>query len=68
MRRCLILMICILPVAAQEPKKPDENDKRWHASVRDVATGYKTWMWLEDEMRWAPWLCRPPMRSRSAEL
>ncbi len=61
MHRCLILMICILPLVAQEPKKPDENDTRWHASVRDVATGYKAWMRLEDEMRWAPWLCPAPM-------
>ena len=61
MRRFVIVIICSLPLLAQDPKKPDENDKRWHASVRNVATGYRTWMRLEDQMRWAPQLCFAPM-------
>lgn len=63
MRPIVIAAICTLPLLAQEPPKPDENQERWHAAVNAVATGYKGWQRLEDEGRWAPWLCRMPRQA-----
>ena len=63
------LILCLVFVSAnfgQEVKPPpapiikDENLKRWHPAVKAVASGYRQWQRLEDEMRWAPWLCRMP--------
>jgi hypothetical protein len=46
------------PVGAPQA---EENDPRWHATLRAIAAGYAQWGRVEDEMRWAPWLCRMPM-------
>lgn len=46
------------PVGAAQA---EENDPRWHATLRAIAAGYAQWGRVEDEMRWAPWLCRMPM-------
>jgi hypothetical protein len=42
-----------------------ENDPRWHAMVREIAAGYAQWGRVDDEMRWAPGLCRMPMPARA---
>lgn len=43
----------------------EENDPRWHATLRAIAAGYTQWGRVEDEMRWAPMLCRMPMPARA---
>lgn len=45
--------------------EPAENDPRWHAMVREIAQGYTQWGRVDDEMRWAPMLCRMPMPARA---
>lgn len=47
------------------PAQPEENDPRWHATLRAISAGYAQWGRIEDEMRWAPWLCRMPMPARA---
>ncbi len=46
------------------PKKPAKptvvNDKRFHAALKAAAAGYKGYGRVDDEMRWAPRLCRRP--------
>lgn len=37
-----------------------ENDPRWHPTLRKVAGAYEAWGRVDDEARWAPWLCRMP--------
>lgn len=48
------------PVAA-----PVENDPRWHPTLRAIAAGYSQWGRVDDEMRWAPYLCRMPTPARA---
>lgn len=50
------------PVAAPAG---EENDPRWHATLLAIAAGYTEWGRVEDEMRWAPFLCRMPMPARA---
>jgi hypothetical protein len=38
----------------------DPNDPRWRDALLEVAADYRSWGRLEDEGRWAPWLCRMP--------
>ena len=47
------------------PVAPEENDPRWHATLRAISAGYAQWGRVEDEMRWAPWLCKLPMPARA---
>lgn len=35
-------------------------DSRWTDEVRSVVAAYEAWGRVDDEMRWAPWLCRMP--------
>lgn len=35
-------------------------DSRWTDEVRAVVAAYEAWGRVDDEMRWAPWLCRMP--------
>lgn len=57
----------VSPVNAAEvpADAPVENDPRWHAQVREIAAGYTQWGRVDDEMRWAPTLCRMPMPARA---
>ena len=43
----------------------DENDPRWHDEVRDIAAVYEHWLRVDDEVRWAPWLCSMPTPSKA---
>ncbi len=36
----------------------------FHEALLKIAAEYKTWGRVDDETRWAPWLCRAPMPSR----
>lgn len=38
----------------------DENDEHWHQTVQDIRLAYRAWGRVDDEARWAPWLCRAP--------
>lgn len=58
------------PAPAQAPSgdaaaESEANDPRWHPTLRAIAAGYAQWGRVEDEMRWAPWLCRIPMPARA---
>jgi hypothetical protein len=47
------------------PVEAVENDPRWHASLRAIAASYSQWGRVDDEMRWAPGLCRMPTPARA---
>lgn len=53
-------VVIAAPIAA-----PVENDPRWHATLRAIAAGYSQWGRVDDEMRWAPGLCRMPTPARA---
>lgn len=42
-------------------------DSRWADEVRAVVSTYESWGRVDDEFRWAPWLCRIP-RAASAHV
>ena len=52
----LVLLASRLPA---EPAK-SEDDKPFHKELLQVAKDYKAWGRVDDEMRFAPWLCRMP--------
>jgi hypothetical protein len=41
-----------------------ETDPRFADEAKQIFTTYKAWGRVDDEMRWAPWLCRMPMPAR----
>lgn len=47
------------------PVTTEENDPRWHATLLAIAADYPKWGRVEDEMRWAPYLCRMPTPARA---
>ena len=49
--------------ALDEPVSKEENNKAFHAELLKIAAKYKTYGRVDDETRWAPWLCRMPMPS-----
>jgi hypothetical protein len=53
------------PIADPEPPAPepatDENDPRWHDAFTRVARAYAMWGRVDDELRFAPGLCRMQM-------
>ncbi len=38
-----------------------ENNKAFHTELLKIAADYRTYGRVDDETRWAPWLCRMPM-------
>src|SRR5262245_288364 len=51
-------------VAAPPPTASVPNgelDQQFVADVKSAFAEYKSWGRVDDEMRWAPWLCRMPM-------
>jgi hypothetical protein len=40
---------------------PMPTEPPFHAQLKKFASEYKTFGRVDDEMRWAPWLCRMPM-------
>lgn len=40
-------------------------DARWTDEVRSVVSLYESWGRVDDEMRFAPWLCRMPMAAQA---
>lgn len=63
----LLLSGC-LGLSDQEAGKPPglpENDPRFHDRLRQIASTYESFGRVDDELRWAPWLCRQPMPSRT---
>lgn len=53
------------PAPAPMHAEPAENDPRWHATLRAIAADYSKWGRVDDEMRWAPFLCRMPTPARA---
>ncbi len=53
--------------AVSNPAEPvaEANDERWHATLRAIAGGYKTWGKVDDQMRWAPTSCAMPQPPRA---
>jgi hypothetical protein len=50
---------------ANPPIAPTANDPRWHQTLKAIAAGYSQWGRVDDEMRWAPGLCKMPTPSRA---
>jgi hypothetical protein len=48
------------PEPAPAPEPAFVNDPRWHDALRQISAGYTRWGRVDDEFRWAPWLCRMP--------
>jgi hypothetical protein len=44
---------------------PVVNDSQFHARLLKVAEGYTAYGRVDDEMRWAPWLCRAPLAGQA---
>jgi hypothetical protein len=42
-----------------------EIDKRFVADLEKAFADYKAWGRVDDELRWAPWLCRMPLPGRA---
>lgn len=55
-----------LPITGQSAEPIGEIDPRFVADVKDAFASYKAWGRVDDEMRWAPFLCRMPMPGRPA--
>jgi hypothetical protein len=52
------LLVLAIPVASADV------DRSLAAAFREVASQYRAWGRVDDEVRFAPWLCRIPLRSR----
>lgn len=55
------------PRSNPAPEEPIPFDSRWVDEVRTVVAAYESWGRVDDEMRFAPWLCRMP-RAASARI
>lgn len=64
-----IFIILLLGVAARAQtgtetavpdKAGDSNDPHWHQTAKDIARVYGAFGRVDDQARWAPWLCAPP--------
>jgi hypothetical protein len=42
------------------PQESADAEKPFHKELLKAAADYKAWGRVDDEMRWAPWLCRAP--------
>jgi hypothetical protein len=45
---------------------PKEKEEPFHKELKDAAKDYLQWGRVDDEMRWAPWLCRAPQPGKAA--
>lgn len=45
---------------------PEERDLAFVPDLQAIATTYKAWGRVDDELRWAPFLCRMPLPGRPA--
>jgi hypothetical protein len=64
----LLLSGCLGLSMDQEVGKPPglpENEPRFHERLRQISSTYESFGRVDDELRWAPWLCRQPMPSRT---
>jgi hypothetical protein len=50
--------------AASSPAAEPVNASRFHPALLQIADEYKTWGRVDDEVRWAPFLCRAPNPGR----
>lgn len=55
-----------LPTAGQTAEPIGEIDARFVSDVKEAFAAYKAWGRVDDELRWAPFLCRMPMPGRPA--
>jgi hypothetical protein len=56
------------PNPAPDPRKEAPPfDPQWADEVRTVVAAYESWGRVDDEARWAPWLCRIP-RAAAAHI
>jgi hypothetical protein len=68
----LIGFLCLLGILVGTVGTRAETDPPFHAQLLKVAESYTSYGRVDDEMRWAPWLCRAPLAgqarfSRSAD-
>ena len=58
---------CSMLSMDQEPGQPvtgEENRAELHGRLLEIARGYEAYGRVDDELRWAPGLCREPMPSQ----
>jgi hypothetical protein len=60
MRRALPLVSLLVLLSSALPIAGAQAPSRW---VDEVALAYREWGRVDDELRWAPWLCRLPLPS-----
>lgn len=56
----------IASTAAPAAPAPEERDLAFVPDLQAIAKSYKAWGRVDDELRWAPFLCRMPMPGRPA--
>lgn len=64
----LVILLAALPGRADPSRRGAGDDlplSDASALMRAVAARYTQWSRVDDELRWAPWLCRMPMPSRA---
>ena len=69
MRIALPLLGLLLIVSCSQPKEdvpgPVADEPDFHPRLQEIAKEYNAWGRVDDETRWAPYLCRMPMASRA---
>ena len=77
--RSRLLVLCLLASCSGLAVEPDpgnnpvsgENNPAFHSRLRELAAAYPSYARVDDELHWAPGLCRMPMPSyprRSASM
>jgi hypothetical protein len=54
------LSLCLGSWSLADLPRQDEPEMPFHKEILKVAAEYKKWGRVDDEMRWAPGLCRSP--------
>lgn len=62
MRRWPFFVSALVFALAVAPAFAQPRSDTW---LTEVAQAYRAWGRVDDELRWAPWLCRMPMPSRA---
>jgi hypothetical protein len=62
-----VLVVAQMMRAEDEKKAPEPvgKDEQFHKELLEVARQYGTYGRVDDELRWAPWLCREPLPGKA---
>jgi hypothetical protein len=57
----LLIGLCgVLAASDEKPAASAENNPQFHSKLLEIAKSYSSFGRVDDEARWAPWLCRTP--------